>query len=441
MKAAAAGAGVREGRARAQPPARGAPPARAPARRQRVGRHARHRRGRRPGDRRQRAGASRSATACCPTASPSTSRTSPSRGPARSRSSSCSSTTATRWRSRRQIIVAAARSRSDLAVLAEMFSERRGARVEVRAAERGDKRRLLELAERNARARARAGEAQGRAPAPAARRGARRPPGGARARRAAAAHRVLRHLEPDGHAHGRVDGRLRGRRAEEVRLPPLHHPRARGRRARRLRRDGGGPLAPARPVGVASRTSARTTPSATSRSRRCRTSIVIDGGPGQLGAGLRALEGFRDARASRSSRSPSASRRSSCRAGATRSCSATTRPALQLLQRVRDEAHRFAITHHRTRRDRAMTASLLDELPGRRPGAQAHAAQPLRLARGGRRRDARAARGRPRAARQDRARALRPSAPDGRITPPSPTMSEADDTLPAWPRGPAAVSG
>jgi excinuclease ABC subunit C len=31
---------------------------------------------------------------------------------------------------------------------------------------------------------------------------------------------------------------------------------------------------------------------------------------------------------------------------------------------VRDEAHRFAIAHHRTRRDRAMTGSLLDELPG-----------------------------------------------------------------------------
>ena len=39
-------------------------------------------------------------------------------------------------------------------------------------------------------------------------------------------------------------------------------------------------------------------------------------------------------------------------------------PALQLLQRIRDEAHRFAITHHRQRRDRAMTSSLLDELPG-----------------------------------------------------------------------------
>ena len=39
-------------------------------------------------------------------------------------------------------------------------------------------------------------------------------------------------------------------------------------------------------------------------------------------------------------------------------------PELQLLQRVRDEAHRFAITHHRIRRDRAMTESMLDELPG-----------------------------------------------------------------------------
>ena len=39
-------------------------------------------------------------------------------------------------------------------------------------------------------------------------------------------------------------------------------------------------------------------------------------------------------------------------------------PELQLLQRLRDEAHRFAITHHRQRRDRAMTSSILDGLPG-----------------------------------------------------------------------------
>ena len=38
--------------------------------------------------------------------------------------------------------------------------------------------------------------------------------------------------------------------------------------------------------------------------------------------------------------------------------------ASKLLQRVRDEAHRFAIEHHRGRRDRAMTGSVLDELKG-----------------------------------------------------------------------------
>ena len=37
---------------------------------------------------------------------------------------------------------------------------------------------------------------------------------------------------------------------------------------------------------------------------------------------------------------------------------------LHLLQRVRDEAHRFANTYHRKLRGRRMTASVLDELPG-----------------------------------------------------------------------------
>jgi excinuclease ABC subunit C len=39
-------------------------------------------------------------------------------------------------------------------------------------------------------------------------------------------------------------------------------------------------------------------------------------------------------------------------------------PELHLLQRVRDEAHRFANTYHRELRGRAMTASVLDDLPG-----------------------------------------------------------------------------
>jgi excinuclease ABC subunit C len=38
--------------------------------------------------------------------------------------------------------------------------------------------------------------------------------------------------------------------------------------------------------------------------------------------------------------------------------------ALYLIQRVRDEAHRFAITAHRNRRDKAGVASVLDSIPG-----------------------------------------------------------------------------
>jgi excinuclease ABC subunit C len=41
--------------------------------------------------------------------------------------------------------------------------------------------------------------------------------------------------------------------------------------------------------------------------------------------------------------------------------------ALYLLQQVRDEAHRFAITYHRQLRDKKMTKSVLDDVPGLGP--------------------------------------------------------------------------
>jgi excinuclease ABC subunit C len=91
--------------------------------------------------------------------------------------------------------------------------------------------------------------------------------------------------------------------------------------------------------------------------------VVIDGGPGQLAAGLPALRGFRErgvavvSLAKRIEEVFQPGRRSPLVLD-------HSTPELQLLQRVRDEAHRFALTHHRTRRDRAMTASLLDDLPG-----------------------------------------------------------------------------
>ena len=91
--------------------------------------------------------------------------------------------------------------------------------------------------------------------------------------------------------------------------------------------------------------------------------VVIDGGKGQLAAGLRALQGFRE----RGVVVISLAKRIEevfIPGRAAPLVLAHDTPELQLLQRVRDEAHRFAITHHRIRRDRAMTSSVLDDLPG-----------------------------------------------------------------------------
>lgn len=44
-----------------------------------------------------------------------------------------------------------------------------------------------------------------------------------------------------------------------------------------------------------------------------------------------------------------------------------TSEGLYLLQRVRDEAHRFAISYHRRKRAKALTASVLDDIPGLGP--------------------------------------------------------------------------
>jgi excinuclease ABC subunit C len=48
-----------------------------------------------------------------------------------------------------------------------------------------------------------------------------------------------------------------------------------------------------------------------------------------------------------------------------------TSEGLYLLQRVRDEAHRFAITYHRAKRTAAQRASELDSLPGLGPARKA----------------------------------------------------------------------
>jgi excinuclease ABC subunit C len=91
--------------------------------------------------------------------------------------------------------------------------------------------------------------------------------------------------------------------------------------------------------------------------------VVIDGGKGQLAAGLVPLAGFRE----RGVAVIALAKRVEEVFLPGRSDPLVldhSTPELQLLQRIRDEAHRFAITHHRSRRDSAMTGSLLDGLPG-----------------------------------------------------------------------------
>jgi excinuclease ABC subunit C len=91
--------------------------------------------------------------------------------------------------------------------------------------------------------------------------------------------------------------------------------------------------------------------------------IVIDGGKGQLSAGIEALAA---ARAQGVAVISLAKRLEEIFVPGRGNPIVIPhdRPELQLLARIRDEAHRVAVSHHRTRRDRAMTTSLLDDLPG-----------------------------------------------------------------------------
>lgn len=91
--------------------------------------------------------------------------------------------------------------------------------------------------------------------------------------------------------------------------------------------------------------------------------VVIDGGKGQLGA---ALEGMRDAGVAGIPTVSLAKKREEVFVPGRQDpiLLPEDSAALRTLQQIRDEAHRFALRHHRGRRGRGMTASSLDSLPG-----------------------------------------------------------------------------
>jgi len=96
--------------------------------------------------------------------------------------------------------------------------------------------------------------------------------------------------------------------------------------------------------------------------------VVIDGGPGQLSAAAATLQelGIEDIELLAIAKGPdrNAGRERLHRPGRAPFLLEPKDPVLYFLQRLRDEAHRFAIGTHRARRGKGITASPLDEIPG-----------------------------------------------------------------------------
>jgi excinuclease ABC subunit C len=244
--------------------------------------------------------------------------------------------------------------------LAEALAERRGGPVEVRVAERGDKRRILELAERNARLaldQERLKDQRRRQRRAEALDGLQRalrldaPPvriecfdvsnlGGT--------HTVASMVVFEGGAPKKSDYRRFKIRTVEGSDDFASIAEVLSRRLARFeeQRD----LSPHDPQRDGSFSALPNL-------------VVIDGGKGQLASGLRALQGFRERGVAIVALAKRIEELFLPGRAAPLVLDRDT-PELHLLQRVRDEAHRFAIEHHRTRRDRAMTTSILDDLPG-----------------------------------------------------------------------------
>ena len=281
--------------------------------------------------------------------------------------------------------------RERAALLEEALSERRGSPVEVRVAERGDKRRLRELAERNAKL---ALDQD-------------------RLRREHRRQRRVESLSALREALGMEDLPVRIEGFDISNLGPEHtvasmvvfeggatkkaHYRrfkVRGgprtpRTENRAPSNGSNDFAAMEEV-LARRMSryleqADLSPHESERDESFASLpslVVIDGGKGQLSAGMRALRPF----AERGVKVISLAKRLEEVFVPGRSEPlqlSHDSEGLKLLQRVRDEAHRFAIEHHRGRRDRAMTGSVFDELRGvgpvRKRALLAHFGSPERF--------------------------------------------------------------
>ena len=96
--------------------------------------------------------------------------------------------------------------------------------------------------------------------------------------------------------------------------------------------------------------------------------VLIDGGPGQLGAAYEVLDelGLSEIKIAAVAKGPdrNAGRERIYLKGKRPLLLEPRDPVLYCIQKLRDEAHRFAIGAHRAKRKKAITASPLDEVPG-----------------------------------------------------------------------------
>jgi excinuclease ABC subunit C len=244
----------------------------------------------------------------------------------------------------------------DLSALAELLSERRGARVEIRAAERGEKRRLQRLADENALHVLTSDLAQGE------QRRLRRVEALEQLRETLNLEALPLRIECFDISTAMGQDNVGSMVAFQDGLPKKAHYRKfaiRGQEgmddfaamgemvSRRFARLAAGPAADEYDESFAA------TPNL----------VVVDGGKGQLAAAIAAMQAFdlpRVAVIALAKREEEV-----FVPGRARPVVLSRHdPGLQLLQRIRDEAHRFAVGFHRRRRETRGFRSLFDELEG-----------------------------------------------------------------------------
>jgi len=244
----------------------------------------------------------------------------------------------------------------DLSALAEVLSERRGARVEIRSAERGEKRRLQELATENARLALSSEAAQSE------QKRLRRIEALEELREALNLESLPIRIECFDISTAMGQDTVGSMVVFQDASPKKAHYRKFG-----IRESGGDPDDFAAMAEVISRRFARlsdgTGEDYDDSFAVTPNLVVIDGGKGQLSAALAAMQAYDLPRVA-----------VIALAKRVEEVFVPGRPdpivldphnpGLQLLQRIRDEAHRFAVGFHRQRRDARGFASIFDELQG-----------------------------------------------------------------------------